>query len=452
MRPDPTDDQLEEDADQTIEQARERPDSILGRFIADIAKYPRLDRKVQSQKFEEFYGLQKKIIELIVGKAIWMVWRLLREVDLRMAMEEKAGAGEESKSRMEDADDADEVVFETKKTRFGRVPVPVADKMRDGLHLLKKLQAEGAAPETIVAAQKALAATLISLDYMLLWKWFKYSQTESHSKQFGKVLDEIRDQFEKADDLRDLLVHHNLRLVIRVVSGKASGEYLKDVVMYGSIGLMRAVAKFSPEYGNQFSTMAVKWIRQAVGRETKNNRSTIRMPVYIIQNISSLSDIAASMGWDLTDENAKTHVDELVAKSHLKRSEVMGALENMSTFHVQSLSATPNDDSDHSLGDTIAAEPENTVDFTTEELDLTKKSVLTIFFNMNPVMRAVLALHCMPDLAHSALDDVANCSFDETSGDLAMRKREITRKKGRGSLDTPPPQLRVYTRDVNEGA
>jgi len=53
-----------------------------------------------------------------------------------------------------------------------------------------------------------------------------------------------------------------------------------DLVQLGTLGLLRAVQKFDPDRGVQFSTYAMYWIRQAILRGIKNQRRLVRVPIY----------------------------------------------------------------------------------------------------------------------------------------------------------------------------
>ena len=66
-----------------------------------------------------------------------------------------------------------------------------------------------------------------------------------------------------AAQARDLLIQHNVRLVISMAKNyKWCGVELQDLIQEGIMGLVKAVDKFEPDRGFKFSTYAHWWIRQ----------------------------------------------------------------------------------------------------------------------------------------------------------------------------------------------
>ena len=62
----------------------------------------------------------------------------------------------------------------------------------------------------------------------------------------------------KAGDLsaRNILVEYNLRLVAHIVKKYQTGNRsTEDLISIGTIGLMKAVDSFRPEYGNNLQRM-----------------------------------------------------------------------------------------------------------------------------------------------------------------------------------------------------
>jgi RNA polymerase primary sigma factor len=78
---------------------------------------------------------------------------------------------------------------------------------------------------------------------------------------------------------RDELILRNLRFVYAIARRYVGcGLEVDDLIQEGMAGLIRAVDKFDPERGVAFSTYAIWWIRQSIGRALDNTARLIRIP------------------------------------------------------------------------------------------------------------------------------------------------------------------------------
>jgi RNA polymerase primary sigma factor len=82
--------------------------------------------------------------------------------------------------------------------------------------------------------------------------------------------------------LRDRVVSHNLRLVVRIAKG-FRGLPLEDRVGEGVLGLLRALDDFDPAKGFTLATYATWWIRHRIRRAVTETGRTIRVSTHVLE-------------------------------------------------------------------------------------------------------------------------------------------------------------------------
>jgi RNA polymerase primary sigma factor len=101
------------------------------------------------------------------------------------------------------------------------------------------------------------------------------------------------ENFQKTNsvDLYTEIVNKNMGLVEKIanryVNQRHKLEY-EDLVSIGKLGLIKAIERFNPDMGYQFSTYATYWIRQKVTRAIMDEGYTIRIPVHMQEQINKL--------------------------------------------------------------------------------------------------------------------------------------------------------------------
>jgi RNA polymerase primary sigma factor len=113
----------------------------------------------------------------------------------------------------------------------------------------------------------------------------------------------------RAGDARALarLIEKNLRLVVSVAKRyRGMGLPFEDLIQEGNLGLIKAAERFDPELGNRFSTYAIWWIRQAIGRAIEDKGRAIRLPVHAQEKARKMTrvrnELSAKLGRQPTDE------------------------------------------------------------------------------------------------------------------------------------------------------
>jgi len=176
-------------------------------------------------------------------------------------------------------------------------------------------------------------------------------------------LKDLRMMIEAGWEARERLIRANARLVISVAKKYVGrGVPFLDLIQEGNIGLMRAAKKFDYRRGFKFSTYATWWIRQAITRALADQSRTIRLPVYMGDQINRMlreqSRLQQTLGRLPTPEELAKAMDLTPAK-----------IEQMMEAGQQplSLQLPVGEDEDDSLGDiiqddTIPNPEETTVD------------------------------------------------------------------------------------------
>lgn len=164
-----------------------------------------------------------------------------------------------------------------------------------------------------------------------------------------KLAARIRRGDEKA---REHLIRANLRFVIKIAREyEHLGLPLLDLINEGNIGLMLAVDRFDPRKGAKLTTYGALWIRQSIRRALASQGKTIRLPVYVVDQVYHLGKaevrLREVLGRDATPE-------ELAEELKLSTGRVSELL--IARVRPTSLDAPLGDDDTSRLADVVADE------------------------------------------------------------------------------------------------
>lgn len=96
---------------------------------------------------------------------------------------------------------------------------------------------------------------------------------------------DLRVIVERGKKAFDLMVTHNLKLVLHLSRRYGRRIELEDAFSYGVFGLMQAIRKFDWRLGNQLSTYATWWVRQSLSRNIADYGTTINVPVHALDRL-----------------------------------------------------------------------------------------------------------------------------------------------------------------------
>lgn len=165
------------------------------------------------------------------------------------------------------------------------------------------------------------------------------------SAQFAVLRDAIRHE-------RSLMVSQNRSLVVGIARRFAGkGMPVDDLVQEGTLGLLRAIDKFDPARGFQFSTYAIWWIRQGISRAVLDQGRSVRVPVHLKEQTTRLKNAEGRLTHRIGRAPTRAELAVEVGLSEAKVQHLQQQLLND-----VSLQRPLHNDGDGELGDNLADE------------------------------------------------------------------------------------------------
>jgi len=186
---------------------------------------------------------------------------------------------------------------------------------------------------------------------------------------------------------REQLIEQYMSLV-RSLARRYSyrGEQLDDLVQIGSIGLIKAIDRFDPSRGLEFSTYATPTILGEIKRHFRDKGWAIRVPRRLQELRLAISSASAEL---LQELGRSPTMAELAARMEVSEEELIEGLESANAYSTLSLDAPDSSDDSavrmiDTLGEDDAAlehvENRETIKPLLAQLDPREKHILTLRF------------------------------------------------------------------------
>ena len=132
------------------------------------------------------------------------------------------------------------------------------------------------------------------------------------------------------EEAREQLIVSHVNLVRYIAAKfKIRGEPLDDLIQVGTIGLIKAIDRFDPSRGLEFTTYATPTIMGEIKRHFRDKGWTIRVP----RRLQELSAKVNTVTDELTAELQRSpSIDEIAARLGTTPDEVLEAMESSSAY------------------------------------------------------------------------------------------------------------------------
>lgn len=151
---------------------------------------------------------------------------------------------------------------------------------------------------------------------------------------------------------QERFVRANTRLAIYTARKYSNrGMEPNDLVQEGVLGIIHALGKYDPDLGYRFSTYAIPWIKQYMGRAVANQARLIRIPEHRLTEISKVAAARQMLADKLGEDPTDAQIAEALGMNEEKINEL-----SLYALDPISLHLPAGEDGESELGDLIADE------------------------------------------------------------------------------------------------
>ena len=244
----------------------------------------------------------------------------------------------------------------------------------------------------------------------------------------NKERDELRRKFHEYAQsrdrgLRDELVTAHMGLAEYLARRFTNrGEPLDDLVQVAALGLLKAVDRFDPERGLEFSTYATPTIVGELKRHFRDKGWAVRVPRRVQELHLRLGSVVSQLSQEL---GRSPTIGEIAQAATVSEEEVLEAIEAGHAYRFTSLDAPSGNDDEMSLSAELGSEDQGLID---SEHRVTLSPLIAQF---PPCERMILHLRFFEGLTQS-----------EIAGRLGISQMHVSRLLARALA-----QLRTQAED-----
>jgi RNA polymerase sigma-B factor len=244
---------------------------------------------------------------------------------------------------------------------------------------------------------------------------------------------ELRRKFEqfaqgREPEIRDELVTAHLGLAEYLARRFDNrGEPVDDLVQVACVGLVKAVDRFDPARGLEFSTFATPTIVGELKRHFRDKGWAVRVPRRVQELHLRLSQVIAGLGQDL---GRSPTIAEIAREATASEEEVLEAMEAGHAYRTTSLDAPARgDDPGPSLGDQLGDDDER-LSYTDDWLSLSP-----LLAELPERERAILHLRFFQGRTQSEIAERMGISQMHVSRLLTRSLTQLRERAGAGEAD-----------------